>query len=318
MKTDALADHAVASTIEALTREGRKVVTPASTQPSHLPLHLGLWGPGKSGKSYLALSARTSEVRTKDKVENFKVVERGSVVIPSKPLSIAYANFDRDAATVYKDLNPDIQIIEEEFYQQNGELIIPVFMKPADFEQMFQRLHRFIDEAEAAGVELFVLDGGTVIWEEVREWKLPKGEVLEGKERAGVRPAQYNSSNTTMRTRVMQRLYGMQNHTICIREASEVWQSAGEKAYEADGSVKMKADGWNKTGHYIDLDVQMRLIQEGRTATPREVSLSPGILDKPISSPSFAKLYGAVFGRPLLKEEDQETWDRDREDLSWN
>jgi hypothetical protein len=271
--------------------------------------HLGIWGPPKVGKSYLGLNARSSEVRLPDSMEGFDFKKAGKVLIPSKPLSVAYANFDREAGTVLKDLQGEIDIITEDFYlDDEGELIIPVLMKPADFLLLFEKFAEFLGDAEKAEVDLVFVDGGSIIWEEVREWLLPKEDPDKAGGHSGPQPSQYNTSNTTMRASIMQRLHGVKAHTIISREAGTVWKSASETLKDANGNQVLRPDGWNKTGHYIDLDVQMKLIETNmgatRVAIPAGTALIPSILGRTIEEPSFAKLFEANYRRPLILRAD--------------
>lgn len=271
--------------------------------------HVRLWGPGKTGKTHLGLNARTSEIRKPDVVEGFQVKQKGEVIIPSKPLRVAHANFDRAATTVIDNLDDDIEFLQEELYtDEEGELLIPVVMSDNDFIKLFARFEEFIEDAVAWGAEMVVVDGGTVVWEDARHWKLPNTD-----DDQGIPPKAYANANTTMRARVMQRLHGLKAHTVITCEAREVWASAREPSKDDQGNVLLKPDGWNKTGHYVDLDVRMRWAQKRspsgdlinqRIAVPTEVALRPEILGREFPNPTFEQLFRANYRHPLLKLED--------------
>jgi hypothetical protein len=270
------------------------------------------FGVPKVGKTHMGMGATSSEVRLPDKV-TLDGATPGEILIPAKPLSIALANFDREAGTVIGNLEPGIDIISEDFFEdEDGELLIPVMMGPADFQKLFARLEAFVKDAENEGTNLIIVDGGTIIWEEVREWKLPKEVPTNAGQHSGPQPSQYNTSNTTMRTGVMQRLYGARAHTLITREAGPIWISASETMKDANGKQMNRPDGWNKTGHYIDLDMELQLIESAmgtkRVAVPRMPVLTTAILGRVINAPTFSKMFELNYRRPLLLPEDAEEY----------
>jgi len=299
-------------------------------------MHTGAWGQPKVGKSDLILSARTSEVRTKAKTEpdgkfGMKVVEEGKVVIPSKPLRIAFANFDRSSDTVLAALPPDFEIYEERYFEDEDGLPI---VDPTG--QVYQaQLNRFRVQMRDVGelaregfIDLFGLDGGTITWENIRELRLP---APEGKDPdGGVKhlPRQYAPANKEMRETVMQQLYSLQCNTVVTLEAGEVWTGQNKTAEDSSepGGTKLKMDGWNKSLHYVDAEVKVHF-RERPTANPavlarqREVLFGPATIrpqligtyfkvaerepGKPLPKSALAEIYERVFSAPLLRVQDR-------------
>ncbi len=270
--------------------------------------HLGIWGPGKVGKTHLTLSAESTEIRKPDTVnDKFEVTARGETLIPPRRLSVAYANFDREASTVISNLEDGFSIVTEDFYlDENGALLVALAMLPSDFIKLFARLKAFIADALEDEVDLLVVDGATVIWENVREWKLPKGEIEAG-EVKGVAPKQYATSNTAMRNEIMSHIRSAPIHTILTRESAQVWDSASAPRTDATGEIVLRPDGWNKTSHYVDMDVQMVLRSDAmgrkRIGIPN-IALKPAVIGAEIEDPTFEELFRRNFGHPLVLRQD--------------
>jgi hypothetical protein len=267
--------------------------------------HMAAWAKAKMGKSDLGLRARTSEVRLP--TADFSG-DAGEIVIPSKPLVIAYANFDRDPASVVGNLPEDVEIITEDFYlDENGDPLLMPTVK--EFQKMLKRLHEFMAEAVEAGCNLFFLEGGTIIWEDIREGTLPNpaGTTPEGE--AHHLPRQYGPSNKEMRGQVMQRLYGLPMHTYLTTEAGVQWSSASKPDKDPEtGEDKLRLDGWAKTENYSDCLINLRIVQRSKGMTREAiptVALRPTILGKNFPNPSFALLYKLNLGAPLLLPEDR-------------
>lgn len=308
------------SVVQNLLANGRRKLTPQTQDPEiRFPyLHLEAWGEGKAGKTDLGLRARTHAIHApgKPSASGFGT-DPGELLIPSKPLSIAYANFDRDPATVVVNLPDDVEIVEEPLYlDANGEPFI--YVGPLEVEQILKKLEAFFDEVDGVA-DLVVLDGATIVWEDVRTVKLgpPAGTTPEGE--AHHLPRQYGPANAEMRSRVMQRFYGLRAHTYITHEASEKWASASGPQLDAQGNAVLRMDGWNKTKHYIDVGGQMKLAKvagdaAGQTKAERrficDLSVNAAMIGRTISNPSFAGLYQATYPRvPLLKREDRERFD---------
>lgn len=295
-----------------LARQQRQRVVINSNPETRFPfLHIGEWGPGKMGKSHLALAARTSEVRLQKMGADFKA-EVLEVTMPSKPMPIAYANFDREAHTVYSNLPADIDIIEEKFFEDlNGMPIIAP--NETMLAALVARFKDFLADSIADGRELIFVDGGTIVWQDVRFAKLenvaPGGKDGDGQERHV--PRQYGPANATMRHEIMRPLYSAKAHTIISREAGERWASQNESVKDPGevGGVALRPDGWNKTAHLIDLDVQMRTFPGAdgkivRQALIPTTAIKASLLGKTYLEPTFAKLYTLTFGVPLLLRAD--------------
>lgn len=299
-----------------LSKAGRKRVT---TGPAVVPkLHVGTWGQQKTRKSSLIVRARTSEVRLPPTVAADFSTTPGEVVMPSRPLRIAYANFDRNADTLWADLQGDEDIIEEEFYED--EEGVPLSLTgPAQIARVLNRFREFINDLERdKDRDLFGIDGGTIVWEHQRGVHLdplpPAGKTPEGDPRH--LPRQYGPANNAMRQDVMQRVYNMPIHTVITREAGERW--AGQNAPMEDprepGGVALRQDGWNKTGYYVDLDVQMRVVkndgQPPRHTAIFHTSIRAELIGTEMLNPTFGKLYSAVYHKPLLLPEQVEEFNR--------
>jgi hypothetical protein len=281
--------------------------------------NLWLWGAGKVGKTDLALRARTDAMALpgeKDEDNPFAKVEHGEIVIPSKPLSIAFANFDRAATTVYNNLPEDVQVFEEVFYQDEaGEQLVPVGMEDADFDRLILRLDQFLVDARDAGMDLAFIDGGTIIWEYIRRWRLPPPSPQKDGG-MGNQPSEYAASNSTMRT-VMQRFYAAPFHTIVSMEDREKWSSARAPDKDASGNSVMIPDGWNKTERYMDMAARIALVDRNRTDGPGVekkrvatvgMSIKAETIGRELIDPSFAGLYHMAYPHPLLKTEDVEEY----------
>lgn len=259
----------------------------------------GGWGTGKQGKTHLGLSVMSHAIY-ESKREGF-AFKRGELLLPPKPLRTAYANFDRPADTVIENLQPGVDIVEEPLYLDGrGELLIPIAMGIADFEQLFQRFRAFAAWAREEEFEFLFADGGTVLWENMRRWKgIPPEK--------GAAPKEYQESNTEMRYRVMGLMEGLPMHTWITREAKEVWQSASGPVKTPDGRALMTDDGWSQTSHRIDFDVEIRLMQTQtgmeRTATFK-TALRPDLINTTVMNPTYAKLYRLNYGKPLLRKDD--------------
>lgn len=277
-------------------------------------LHAAAWGSGKMGKSHLGLDARTHEVRLPGKAakDDFSDDEPGDVIIPSKPLLIAYANFDRDPHSVVMNLPDDAQIIHEKFYEdEEGELLIA--MTDRERERLFTRYEEFLDEATEAEVNMIVTDGGKTLWDEVREARLPDpaGKDPEGNPRH--LPRQYGPANREMRARFMRRLYSAPTHTLIVLEARELWSGQNDTKKDANGNVVLDFDGWSKTDHMVDTMVHMRMASRninGAAFKQREglltVALKDSQVGQSIVKPTFRDLYKRnVPSAPLLLPEDR-------------
>ena len=318
----AAAESVSKSVVDGLLAKGtRRQLTPLSTDPEiRFPyLHLEAWGEGKSGKTDLGLRARTHEIRApgKPSASGFGT-EPGEVLIPSKPLVIAYANFDRDPATVVVNLPADVEIIEEPLYlDENDEPY--AYVGPVEVDRILKRLDEFFNEVDGV-VDLVVLDGATIIWEDVRTVKLgdPAGTDPDGNPHH--LPRQYGPANAEMRSRVMQRFYGLRAHTYVTHEASEKWASASGPVLDASGNAVLRMDGWNKTKHYIDVGGQMKIAQvagqaAGSVKAERQficdLSVNAAMIGQRVANPSFSGLYQRTYPKvPLLKREDREEFDR--------
>lgn len=312
-----------------LKKPGRQLISLGATDsstaaPSLYPsLHVGTWGPPKSRKSSFALRARTHMIslpgqsipgETKFDPPTY---EPGELLIPSKPLTIAYANFDRSAHTVYKDITLGANIIEERLYEMEDGTPLALG-GPTDYQRLTDRFLTFVEDMMKMDEppHLIFVDGGTILWENVRGVLLdtvaPGGKTPEGDPRH--LPRQYGPSNKYMREQIMKRLYNMQLHTVISRESSERWAGQNEPLKDPNepGGVALRADGWNKTGHYVDVDLQMRMITNpGQAEIPTAVchlSIVPGMIGTTIRNPTFASVYELVTRMPLLLPEDRETY----------
>lgn len=285
-----------------------------------LNLHAGGWGPPKTGKTHIGLSARSHEVRLPGKKSDvaFAKPEPGEVVIPSKALTIAFANFDRPADTVFDEIPRDYDIVEERFFEdEHGEQIwVP---DDATVLDLLRRLQRFVTEA-AGEVDLFLLDGATVIWENVRQVRLgaPAGKDPDGLPHH--LPRQYGEANAEMRMTVMQLLYAADFHSWITLEAGEKWDKASGPVMDPFGNPVLRLDGWNKTGHYCDVLGQTRFVEkrdgQGNMHWVREYIPGPGsikaqMIGQVIEAPTFADIYRRAFPNvPLLRREDREEYAR--------
>lgn len=278
-------------------------------------MHLGVAGPAKVGKTDMALRARTHEVRTPDKMKGFDVVSKGEVVIPSKPLAIAFANFDRDARSVFANLPADSDITEEDFYLDSDGFTPLIALDVPTMVRLLERLDEFLNDAEPTS-DLVMVDGGTILWDDVRSVRmagiLPGGKDGDGQARH--LPRQYAPANEKMRNDIMQRIYNLNCHTYLTQEVRAVWLSQNETMKGADGKEVVTFDGWNKTGHYVDIHGLMRIaaFAEGtkRVFKAPEVHVNIAQLGVDVKDPSFAGLYKAAYGLPLLKKEDRELFDK--------
>ncbi len=197
MTTDGLA----AAANKLLSGKRRRKLEVSASVWEWIWFHLGLWGVGKTGKSHIGLDARTSEVRKPDIMDDFNRTDKGEVLIPSKPIPVAYANFDRDAASVLQNLPEDVDIITEDFFLDDlGELLVSVLMNSADFDKLFNLYAEFIKDSVSDGIELIHVDGGTILWEDMRMWKLPAPVDPGTGEAPGYQPKQYATPNIGMRT----------------------------------------------------------------------------------------------------------------------
>lgn len=305
------ADALARSSRQRITRSGGQLTTPEKP----LYLHMGTWSPPKMRKTSLGLRATSSEIRLPGKMNaDFTEAEPGQVLLPAKPLTIAFANFDRDARTVIADIPGDFDILEERLFEgEDGEPL--VLGGPAAYQKIIDRFLDFTREVEKSGeFDLMVVDGGTILWENVRAVLLdsvaPAGKTPEGEARH--LPRQYGPSNKYMREQVMQRLYNLPMHTLITRESRERWAGQNEPLKDPTevGGVALQSDGWGKTGHYLDLDLQMRMIKN-----PGEAELPLGVIHMAIKAatigttvrhPTFSKLYTLMYGRPLLKRGDEQ------------
>lgn len=293
---------------------GARALITKSSAPIYPDLHIRLWGQPKMGKSHLGLDARTHTVYGPPTMDGFKQVGDGELLIESQPLVVAYANFDRDAATVIQNLHDDVLIMSEAFYldDEGNPFIAPTTaMRNAQLE----RFKRFLTEATDAGVDLFQLDGGTIAWEGIRGLLLgaPAGQTPEGEARH--LPRQYEAPNNEMRGTVMQRLYGMPMHTVLTTEAGQVWngQNSAEPDATEEGGVKLRPDSWNKTDHYVDASLQMRYADRniGGTMTRQHEARYTACIRPPkvgsyIANPTFAGIFRDIYPAvPLLKREDR-------------
>ena len=271
-------------------------------------MNLGIWSKGKAGKTHLALSAESTQIRKPDVMDDFEIKEYGETLIYPRPLRTAYANFDREVESVLGNLDAGFDIVAEDFYRdKDGNLLVPIMMMPADFIALFKRFAEFINDAVSDEMHLVVVDGGTAIWEDVREWKLPRGKQESGEENVGIAPKQYATSNTAMRNEIMVQLRSSQIHTIITREAAAVWKSASETLTDAQGNEVMRPDGWNKTSHFIDMDVQIKLktsaIGVERVGIPN-IALKPAVLGAEILDPTFEELFRRNYAQPLVLHQD--------------
>lgn len=312
-----------------LLQQSRRRLTVGGSDDTRYPfLHLATWGPPKAGKSDLGLRARSHEIRLLGVAPKSDPFNRPvqKVLLPSQPLKIAYANFDRSAATVLANLPSDVDIVEEQFFlDEHGE---PLFMPDkAQLQQLLTRFDAFLVDAQSENVDLIVLDGGTIVWDNVRELRLsgltPEGETPGGEPR--LLPRQYAPANHEMRVSVMQRLYGARAHTYLTRESGEKWSGQNSVLRDANGDPVLRADGWNKTGHYADMDGLFKLVTTpqgpARWYTP-DVSIRPTLLGSTQTDPTFATLYKACYTTvPLLRREDIPAFERLKAqhgaDLSW-
>lgn len=315
-------------------KAGRQRLTRAGT--FFPPIHVGTWGPAKTRKTSLGLRAKTSEVRTSSVYEPVnplnpfevrKVISQGQVLIPSRPLRIALANFDRKADTVLKDIEHDFDIIEESLYELPDGAPASL-ANAAEYQAMIDRFLEFIADVRG-DVDLIVCDGGTILWENVRgvllESQAPAGKTPEGDARH--LPRQYAPANKYMRESIMKTLYNLPLHTLITREAGERWsgQNSPDLDQNEPGGVALRPDGWNKTGHYIDVDLQMRLIknpgQEEQVTGICHMSILPGMIGQSIRNPTFSGVYSTTMRLPLLLPEDRALFDElktKHEKLEWD
>lgn len=292
-------------------------------------LHIRVWGEPKMGKTHLGLGAEThalyKRVKVGEKANPFgggAIVEytKGELLLPSRPMLIGYANFDRDPTTVLQNLEPGFQIAQEVFYAdpEGNPYIAPTKMEQAERMGRFQK---FLDDCIAAGVDLFQLDGGTIAWESVREMRLPavqSGKTPEGE--PSWLPRQYAEANTEMRGTVMQRMYGLAVHTVLTTEAGQVWDSASKPVEDLTepGGAKLRPDSWNKTDHYEDASLQMRYAEraEGRRQEARYTAcIRPPKVGTFIANPTFGKVFADIYPDvPLLKKEDRAAFEELKKD----
>lgn len=309
----------------------RKLNLEQGTEEERFPfLHVGAWGPPKAGKTDFGLRIRSHEVwllKPADPTNPFSDRVKLQLLLPSKPLSIAYANFDRTATSVLVNLPPDSDIIEEQFFRdEHGD---PIFMPTKEqLGEQIARLGRFFEDAIHDKMDLLTLDGGTIVWDNVREYRLadiaPGGSDADGQPRLLAR--QYGPANTEMRQSIMQRLHGLPMHTVLTRESGEKWKSQNEVLRDAQGDAVLRADGWNKTGHYVDMDGQFRIIQTpqgGKRVYTPDVSIRPAQLGRTMDNPSFEHLYRLCYPQvPLIKRADIPLFEQLREEhgaanLAW-
>lgn len=309
MTTDSFANDAVARMMQL--RQGKATGRAFTAKPGSFQwkwFHLALAGVGKVGKSHLGLSARTHEIREPDSVDAKFKRTPGAILIPSKPLSVAYANFDRPVDTVLDNLPEDSHFYEEIFYlNDDGEVLHPLELKEADFQKLYLKLDEFVRSSIQAGFDLCHIDGGTIIWEHVRRWRLPPPP----KDKDSNVPNQYGPANQTMRV-WMQRLYSSQIHSLVSMEARELWQSASGPVVGSSGKPLMKPDGWGKTDHYSDMQVLMELkdrrgsdgsLKPTRVGTISQ-SLKLELEGRTIDNPTYADLFKLNYGHPLLLRSD--------------
>jgi hypothetical protein len=312
----AKAGEAAATGLLANTRRRKLAATPGERFPR---LHAGPWGEGKTGKTHLGLAARTHEVWLAEEVDPdspFSKLEPTSLLLASKPLVTAYANFDRPVFSVLPNLPADADITEEAYWcdEEGNPLVIPTDKERAD---MIEALGEFLDDSVTNGVEMFVVDGATFLWEEVREWKL-SGIEPGGKDGDGVPrhlPRQYKNANEAMRGQVMRKFYGLPMHGVLTREAREVWSSQNKVATDENGEALHEAHGWNRSLHFLDVEFRMKWTPRSKGGTvvrQREAIISGSVkgsqIGMTVPDPTFAKVYGVTFGVPLLKQDDIPTF----------
>lgn len=313
-------ESVVKKTIETMTaRATRRRVTASerSITERMANLHATGWGKPKTGKTHIGLGARSDEVYLSipaDPKDPFAQPTKGDVFIPSKPLLVAHANFDRPADTVLENLPQDYDYIEERFYldDDGNELVIPT---DADIVRLLQRLREFISDM-SGWADMFVLDGGTIIWDDVRTIRLgePAGKDPDG----GTKhlPRQYGPANSEMRHTVMQILYQGNFHSWLTLEAGEKWSGQNKPDVDEFGNPVMRLDGWNRTGYYSDLIGQVRLVELRNTRNELEwtrqyiigeESIKTELIGRTFNKPTFAQIYHqTVPGVPFLRREDKE------------
>lgn len=312
--------QAAQNAASALARSSRQRITKVAgqltTPQPPVYLHVGVWSPPKMRKTSLGLRATSSEIRLPGKVDvNFEE-QPGEVLLPAKPLTIGFANFDRDARTVLADIPGDFDILEERLFE--GPEGAPLVLGgPAAYQAIIDRFLDFCTEVEKANeFDLMVVDGGTILWENVRAVLLdpvaPAGKTPEGDARH--LPRQYGPSNKYMREQVMQRLYNLPMHTLITRESRERWAGQNEplKDDREVGGIALQSDGWGKTGHYLDVDMQMRLVKNpGQPEMPQGIihmAIKASTIGTTMRDPTFARLYSVMLGRPLIKRGDEQTF----------
>jgi len=297
-----------------------------TTVSLHPLFHLGAFGAGKSGKTHLGLGARTHAVYAAETDPRTFEVQKGELLIPSRPLTVAYANFDRDADTVLINLPEDFSIIEEKLYLdgQGEDAQIMVFPTEGELDRLMDRFAQFLADVEAdvknGVVHLCQVDGGTPLWDNIRDTMLnavkPAGKTPEGEPRHLAR--QYGPPNNKIRSVVMQRLYSMPCHTYLTLESRDRWTGQNDKALDAQKNVIQDPDGWSKTEYYVDMFTEMKIresinpltgsAQKERVAIPVR-SVSVGSIGATYRAPTYAGLYRAAFSRPLLVPDDYAAYD---------
>lgn len=326
-----MTQEAAKAAAEKLLSGARKAMSPAAA-PAYPTIHARGWGTPKEGKSHFGLGARSHEVWLTERVEKgpfeFEVKDI-ELLIPSKALTVAYANFDRDATTVLQNLPPDSYFIEESLYLDpaTGEPYIAPGL--VEREAQLRRLVQFMSDVDEAWetVDLFQLDGGTIAWENVRELRLPPPAGKDADGSPHHLPRQYAPANNSMRAEVMQRLYGMKMHTYLTTEAGQQWDSASKPVDDPNekGGARLRPDSWNKTDHYVDASFQLRHRERAATGSAAgglvnqhelmfTECIRPTLIGTHIANPTFGKLYKAIFPAvPLLKREDRATFEQLKE-----
>lgn len=283
-------------------------------------LHAAGWGVPKVGKTHIGLGATSHEVRLPGAIPEgagpFAKPEPGEIVIPSKPLLVAHANFDRPADTVEDNLPSGYQYVEERFFEDEdgNQIWVP---DDAQIERLIIRLNSFIRDASGE-CDMFVLDGATIIWDDVRHVRLgePAGKDPDG----GVKhlPRQYGVANAEMRASVMQAIYSADFNSWLTMEAGEKWSGQNKPDVDAFGNAILRMDGWNRSGHYCDTIGQVKFVEladgNGGMKWTRQYIPGPGsiratMIGQVITDPTFREIYKRAFPNvPLLKREDRELY----------